>query len=64
MRLHSFRTMAAAAAALFAVSTHFGGMGGGHYTAAARSTEDGSWCVRRLPTPRPCPLLLLPLQLC
>ena len=49
--------------ALFAVSTHFGGMGGGHYTAAARSTEDGSWCVRRLPTPRPCPLLLIPLQL-
>ena len=48
--------------ALFAVSTHFGGMGGGHYTAAARSTEDGSWCVRRLlvnppPVPPPPPPL-------
>lgn len=38
---------AAAAAApiydLFAVSNHYGGMGGGHYTAYAKYRDDGSW---------------------
>jgi len=28
---------------LFAVSNHFGGMGGGHYTAYAKQTDDGRW---------------------
>ncbi|KNC53988.1 ubiquitin carboxyl-terminal hydrolase 4 [Thecamonas trahens ATCC 50062] len=28
---------------LFAVSRHSGGLGGGHYTAVARSAEDGEW---------------------
>ena len=27
----------------YAVSNHFGGLGGGHYTAYARG-EDGEWC--------------------
>ena len=29
--------------ALYAVSVHFGGLGGGHYTAYARNTEDPDW---------------------
>ena len=28
---------------LFAVDNHFGGLGGGHYTAFAMNTEDGKW---------------------
>ncbi|CAO1637111.1 unnamed protein product [Parajaminaea phylloscopi] len=28
---------------LFAVDNHFGGLGGGHYTACARNHEDGRW---------------------
>lgn len=28
---------------LFAVDNHFGGLGGGHYTAAARNADDGQW---------------------
>jgi len=29
---------------LMAVSNHYGGMGGGHYTAYAKNYEDGQWC--------------------
>ena len=29
--------------ALYAVSVHFGGMGGGHYTAFARSSDNTDW---------------------
>lgn len=38
-------TAAAAAAKydLFAVSNHYGGLGGGHYTAHAKHRSDGSW---------------------
>lgn len=28
---------------LFAVSNHFGGLGGGHYTACCKLNEDGEW---------------------
>src|SRR3546814_934545 len=28
---------------LYAVSNHYGGLGGGHYTAFCRNAEDGSW---------------------
>jgi len=28
---------------LFAVSNHYGGLGGGHYTAYCRAGDDGSW---------------------
>lgn len=28
---------------LFAVSNHYGGLGGGHYTAYCRAGNDGSW---------------------
>eukprot|EP00241_Pyramimonas_parkeae_P004423 CAMPEP_0114237434 /NCGR_PEP_ID=MMETSP0058-20121206/7388_1 /TAXON_ID=36894 /ORGANISM="Pyramimonas parkeae, CCMP726" /LENGTH=887 /DNA_ID=CAMNT_0001349475 /DNA_START=308 /DNA_END=2971 /DNA_ORIENTATION=+ len=28
---------------LFAVSNHYGGLGGGHYTAYAKQTDDGQW---------------------
>lgn len=28
---------------LFAVDNHFGGLGGGHYTAFAKNEEDGKW---------------------
>lgn len=28
---------------LFAVSNHFGGLGGGHYTAFCKLNETGSW---------------------
>jgi ubiquitin C-terminal hydrolase len=28
---------------MFAVSNHFGGMGGGYYTAYAKQTDDGRW---------------------
>lgn len=28
---------------LFAVDNHYGGMGGGHYTAYAKNTNDGRW---------------------
>jgi ubiquitin C-terminal hydrolase len=28
---------------LFAVSNHYGNLGGGHYTAYARQTDDGKW---------------------
>jgi len=28
---------------LFAVDNHFGGLGGGHYTAMAKSFYDGQW---------------------
>lgn len=28
---------------LFAVSDHFGGLGGGHYVAVARNSVDGQW---------------------
>lgn len=28
---------------LFAVDNHFGGLGGGHYTACAKNSEDGRW---------------------
>jgi ubiquitin C-terminal hydrolase len=28
---------------LFAVSNHYGSLGGGHYTAYAKQTDDGKW---------------------
>ncbi len=28
---------------LYAISNHFGGMGGGHYTACCQLNEDGQW---------------------
>lgn len=28
---------------LYAISNHFGGMGGGHYTACCKLNEDGQW---------------------
>ena len=28
---------------LYAVSNHYGGMGGGHYTAYCKLNEDGNW---------------------
>jgi hypothetical protein len=28
---------------LYAVDNHFGGLGGGHYTAFCRNREDGEW---------------------
>jgi len=34
---------------LFAVSNHYGGMGGGHYTAHACNPVSGKWCVCCMP---------------